>query len=59
LTVSVRFTTSSATLQANPADIRLAARQKHSKAMVEAFRVCAEAQLTRIRARAICERLPL
>ncbi|AVA24877.1 MULTISPECIES: IS66 family transposase [unclassified Rhizobium] len=30
------------------ADIRLAARQKHSKAKVEAFRVWAEAQLTRI-----------
>jgi transposase len=31
-----------------PADIRLAARQKHSKAKVEALRVWAEAQLTRI-----------
>lgn len=31
-----------------PADIRLAARQKHSKPKVEAFRVWAEAQLTRI-----------
>ena len=31
-----------------PADIRLAARQKHSKAKVEAFRVWAEAQLPRI-----------
>ncbi len=31
-----------------PADIRLAARQKHSKAKAEAFRVWAEAQLTRI-----------
>lgn len=31
-----------------PADIRLAARHKHSKAKVEAFRVWAEAQLTRI-----------
>lgn len=30
------------------ADIRLAARQKHSKGKVEAFRVWAEAQLTRI-----------
>ncbi|MCK3802120.1 transposase [Sinorhizobium meliloti] len=30
------------------ADIRLAARQKHSKAKAEAFRVWAEAQLTRI-----------
>jgi transposase len=31
-----------------PADIRLAARQKHSKQKVEALRVWAEAQLTRI-----------
>lgn len=31
-----------------PADIRLAARQKHSKSRVDAFRVWAEAQLTRI-----------
>jgi transposase len=31
-----------------PADIRFAARQKHSKAKVEALRVWAEAQLTRI-----------
>ena len=31
-----------------PADIRLAVRQKHSKEKVEAFRVWAEAQLTRI-----------
>lgn len=31
-----------------PADIRLAARQKHSKPKVEAFHVWAEAQLTRI-----------
>lgn len=31
-----------------PADIRLAARQRHSKAKVEAFRVWIEAQLTRI-----------
>lgn len=31
-----------------PADVRLAARQKHSKAKVEALRVWIEAQLTRI-----------
>jgi transposase len=31
-----------------PADVRLAARQKHSKPKVEAFRIWAEAQLTRI-----------
>lgn len=31
-----------------PADVRLAARQKHSKAKVEAFRIWAETQLTRI-----------
>ncbi|CAN7659137.1 IS66 family transposase [Ensifer adhaerens] len=31
-----------------PADIRLAARQKHSKPKVEAFRIWVEAQLTRI-----------
>ncbi len=31
-----------------PADIRLAARQKHSKSKVGAFRIWAEAQLSRI-----------
>jgi transposase len=35
-------------LTGQPADVRLATRQKHSKSKVEAFRVWAEAQLTRI-----------
>ncbi|MER9594089.1 IS66 family insertion sequence element accessory protein TnpB [Mesorhizobium sp. M0244] len=36
-----------------PANVRLAARQRHSQAKVEAFRVWIEAHLTRIPARAI------
>ena len=47
-TVSVRFTDIERDIAGQPADVRLAARQKHSNAKVDAFRVWAEAQLTRI-----------